>query len=142
MKTSTKVIAIALPIAIVAFMLGRIIWPDPIGWAGPDATLIPHFIFISALESISFGLGIAFAILGWLKFRAQIVSDRLSLAVFVAVVWLLVSWWPHDNMHRANAIENFGRLLRIEYTFHVTIILAGFIIALYFWRKISRTSVT
>lgn len=133
---------VAVPLAISTFILSRVIWPDPAGMVGPGPSLLPHFIFISALESLSFGLGVAFAFFGWQKFSRAITADRLSTASFVAATWLMVSWWPHDNMHRVNGMDNYAGLIRIEYLFHVTLIVASFTLALYFWRQLSRVSGT
>ncbi|HEV8224498.1 MAG TPA: hypothetical protein VGP74_04510, partial [Rubrobacteraceae bacterium] len=42
--------------------------------------------------------------------------------------WFLVSWWPHDNLHIHNG-EDLQGLLYIEYGFHVTLMLAGIVLA-------------
>ena len=141
MKTKYKFILVALPLAIISFFLSRVIWPEPIGMVGPEASLIPHFIFLSALESVSFGIGVAFALFGWLKVRASGTGQsKLNIAAFVSATWFLVSWWPHDNMHRVNGMNDFAGLLRIEYLFHLTLIIAGGIIALFLWKQISNSN--
>ena len=141
MKTHYKFALVAAPLAIIAFLLSRVIWPDIAGMQGPEPSLIPHFIFLSALESVSFGIGVAFAIFGW-PFVLRVMPQHkiLSVVAFISIVWMLVSWWPHDNMHRINGMDNFTGLLRIEYTFHFTLILAGFILAMYFWKQIARNT--
>ena len=140
MKTHYKFALVALPLAIITFILSRVIWPDPSGMVGPDATLLPHFIFLSALESLAFGVGVAFALFGYPRLRASMPDSWLSSAAFIAIVWALVSWWPHDNMHRVNGMSNFAGLLRIEYIFHFTLIIAGCIVAMYFWKQLTRSS--
>ena len=140
MKISYKIATVVVPVSIVAFILSRVIWPDPVGVIGPDASLVPHFMFIGALEAISFGFGIAFLVFGWLHFRGRIRESYLSTATFIAVGWLLVSWWPHDNMHRVNGMENYAGLIRIEYMFHLTLILAGLTLAVYLWRQLKMPS--
>ena len=42
-----------------------------------------------------------------------------------------MNWWPHDNFHRANGF-NLPGLIRIEYGFHVTLYLAGIVVAWFF----------
>ena len=49
-------------------------------------------------------------------------------AAYLAIGWLLVSWWPHDNMHIHNGNDLQG-LLYIEYGFHVTLMIAGLVLA-------------
>jgi hypothetical protein len=133
MSLRNKILVVTLPLTIIAFLLDRVIWPDMPGMAAPAAALVPFFMIISAIESLSFGLGIAFAVFGW-KY-----TTRENMAVFVSIVWLMVSWWPHDNMHRVNGMNNFAGLLRIEYLFHFTLVIAGLIIANYFYKQISNS---
>lgn len=141
MKTQYKFALVAVPLAIISFLLGRVIWPDPVGMAGPDASLIPYFMFIGALESLAFGLGISFLIFGWPRMISAVPgSSSLATASFVSIVWMLISWWPHDNMHRVNGMENFAGLLRIEYIFHFTLIIAAFIVAMYLWKALGNRS--
>ena len=45
-------------------------------------------------------------------------------AMYMAIIWLLVSWWPHDHFH-SQVGSDMWRLIRIEYAFHVTLILAA-----------------
>ncbi|TSC85598.1 MAG: amino acid adenylation domain-containing protein [Parcubacteria group bacterium Gr01-1014_8] len=141
MKTQYKFAFVAVPLAIIAFALSRVIWPDPAGMAGPSSSLIPHFIFLGALESLSFGLGVAFLIFGWSRVVAALPENNaLATASFVAIAWMLISWWPHDNMHRVNGMEDFAGLLRIEYIFHFTLMISAFIVVLYLWKSLGNRS--
>lgn len=126
MKTSTRVALITLVVAVPAFFLGNVIWP-PSPELSPTSGQIPFFIILSILESLALGLGVAFIMLCWDRAK----EERLA---FLAIAWLLVSWWVHDNMHKANGLDING-LLIIEYLFHVTLIAAGVILARFFWKK-------
>jgi hypothetical protein len=140
MKASGKIVLVAVPLAIVTFLLGRVIWPDLSDMAMPTVTQLPFFIFLSALESLSFGLGVAFAMFGWPYLRSVAGQGRtLRRMAFFAITWLLVSWWPHDNMHRVNGMGDFAGLLRIEYLFHFTLMIAGFVLAVFFWKLITES---
>lgn len=44
--------------------------------------------------------------------------------MYIAISWLLVTWWPRDNMHIHNAM-NIDGLIVIEYLFHVTLMIAA-----------------
>ena len=109
-------------------LLTRVIWPDPEGGLSPGTQLLPFFIFIGLMESLAFGAGMSLLVNGWRKFE----SHRL---VFLAVVWSLISWWPHDSLHRVMPEGDLVQLLRIEYGFHVTLILAGLVVARYLWTQ-------
>lgn len=52
---------------------------------------------------------------------------RVKLA-YLSLSWLLISWWPHDNLHLHNGM-NLQGLLYIEYGFHLTLIIASLILA-------------
>ena len=60
-------------------------------------------------------------------------SKRMTWAMFLCIIWLLISWWPHDNLHKHNGL-NLQGLLFIEYGFHVTLMIVGAILALCFVR--------
>ncbi len=117
--------------AVPAFFLGRVIWPDPMGGIMPTAAQLPFYVILAVAESLTFGFGIAFLIQTWPKLgRVPVEQRRLTAAAILAITWLLVNWWPHDNLHRANGMNTQG-LLYIEYGFHITLMLAG-IVLIYF----------
>lgn len=139
----TKFTILALVIAVPAFLLGRVIWPDVAGAMEPSSTQLPFFIFISALEALSFGIGVAFIVFGYPKLKNLMGEEKYgALPSFIAIAWFLVSWWPHDNMHRANGMD-LGGLLRIEYLFHLTLIIAGLTLAYFFGKRlVSKNTLT
>lgn len=135
MTTKTKFILLTLLFGIPAFLLGRQIWPpDPMGMS-PTAVQLPFFIILSVFESSAFGAGIAFLILGW-PFVAKITGrdKTLSILVFLSIAWYLINWWPHDNLHQHIGMD-LQSLLFIEYGFHVTMIIAGAILAYAFFTR-------
>jgi hypothetical protein len=131
-----QVVLTVLAFGIPAFLLARVLWPDPVGAATPPPSVLPIFISISALEALLFGVGIAFIVFGrrWLTFD----GSRLELAAFVAIAWSLVSWWPHDNLHRVT--HDWTGLAMIEVGFHVTLILSILVIGAYFLRNLQARS--
>ena len=129
MKTKTKVVIVTLVLAIPALLLGRVIWPpDPV-LPVPAGTQLPFFIFLAAVEAITFGLGVSFIIFGWpLLKRVPEEWQTKARWSFIALSWMLVSWWPHDNLHQHIGMDLQG-LLYIEYGFHLTLIISSFILA-------------
>lgn len=129
MKISTKAVAITVVFAVVSFALSPLLWhPNPTSPL-PTAAQLPFFILLSLAESIVFGLGIAFIVFGWPL--ASKANTKLAKAAFVSIAWLLVSWWPHDNLHMANGLDYDG-LLQIEYGFHFTLMVSSVILAFFF----------
>ena len=125
-------IGVIVVCAVASFALSRVLWPAPAGMAGPPAGLLPWFVALGVLESMLFGLGIAFLLAGRGLVRRAGRHPALSWATYAAIAWMLLSWWPHDNFHRVLDHDDWSGLVRIEYGFHLTLIAASIIVAAYF----------
>jgi len=130
-QNKTFLIGLTVVAAVVTFLLSRVIWPDLAGMPMPVGAQLPLLILVSALESIAFGVGLAFLVSLWPTMKGRGAWDWLTL---LSATWLLVSWWPHDNLHRTTMMGDYWRLIGIEWAFHVTLILAGVIVASYIWK--------
>ena len=134
MKTKTKVILTTSACTIAAIALGgntplgEMIWPAKELHTPPSPAQIPAFILVSLVEAVAFGLGVSFLAFGYPHVRRRIDSAREAAPVFVAIGWLLISWFPHDNLHMFFG-ENPTGLLVLLWAFHVTLIAAGLIVA-------------
>ena len=127
MNLKTTAIVVTVVGTVASFLLSDYLWPMSPDVPAATGTEIPLFIFLAAVESLAFGAGLAFLVTCW----KEAAGNRL---VFLAVAWSLISWWPHDNMHKHNGLDIQG-LLVIEYVFHFTLIVAAFVIASYFWKR-------
>jgi hypothetical protein len=129
MKTWHKVLLITLGTGVPAFVLGPIIWPPDTHGAAPAALQLPLFMALAALESLAFGLGVALISYGLPLVRHVGSGSRARTWItLIATAWLLISWWPHDNMHKHNGM-NLEGLLIIDYLFHGSMIVAGLVLA-------------
>lgn len=137
MKLWHKVLIVTLIFGIPAFLTGHMIWPpDPMSPA-PTAAQLPFFMFLGVMESLVFGLGVSFIIFGYPLVKRIAPENRaFGWLVFIAISWLLVSWWPHDNLHTHNGM-NLQGLLYIEYLFHGTLMIVGLILGLAFLRVVT-----
>ena len=133
-----KWLAVTLVLGVTAFAaspngpLGGFWRPSP-DLPQPTSTELPLFVLLNVAEVLAFGFGIAFLIFGYPLMRAIApASKRLTFWAFLSVAWLLINWWPHDSLHVANGM-NLGGLLVIEYVFHITLMMAGAILAYFFW---------
>jgi hypothetical protein len=128
MKTWIKVALVTALFAVPAMALGQVIWPPDPGSPEPSGGQLPFFILLS-LFAATFGLGISFLLFGfpaplWLAKG----SRPRAWAMCLSIGWFLVSWWPHDNLHLHNGMDMQG-LLFSEYGFHITLIIAAFVLA-------------
>lgn len=129
MKIWIKVLIVTVVVAVAAMMLGPVLWPPAEGGPEPTSGQLPFFIFVAAVSSIVLGLGVSFLIFGLpLVRRFATGSELRTWAMYLAIGWWMVSWWPHDNLH-IHVGNDMQQLLYIEYGFHVTLIVAAVIVA-------------
>jgi len=129
LKPWVKVTLVTIVLGVATMALGPVLWPIAEGGAQPTAGQLFLFIALEAIQSLAFGLGISFFLFGLPTVRR--VSPNLRLlgwAMYLSIGWLLVSWWPHGNLHRVVG-ENLQGLLYIEYGFHVTLIIGAVVLA-------------
>ena len=142
MKTWMKVALLTAICAFPAMVLGRIIWPPALDSPVPSSAQMPFFIGLAACEALAFGLGVSFLVFGLPLVRrlsAAGLPGWLALVTYLSAGWLLVSWWPHDNFHLHNGM-NLQGLLYIEYGFHVTLMIAGGVVAYSFLSLVRERS--
>jgi len=141
MKTLTKMLLITILCGVPFFFLGPMIWP-PAPEVQPTQAQLPFLIVLSAIEALTAGFGIAFIAYGWPLIK-KVAGKKKILAgtMYIAISWLLVTWWPHDNMHIHNAM-NIDGLIVIEYLFHVTLMIAAVVLAYGYFSLLSEKAVT
>lgn len=137
MTPKTKAILTTLAVAIPAFLLGAgtplgeglwaAAWPYHSGEVSPNSWQLPLFMVIAAVESLAFGLGVAFVAYGAPIVRRIAPGNHPGLFV-AAIAWSLGNWWLHDNLHIRNGLDLTG-LLIIDYAFHTTLIVSAAIVA-------------
>lgn len=130
-----KWLTVTLLVGIVAFLtspvapLGGFWGLSPDGHT-PEGIQKILFILLTVIQSLAFGLGVAFLLFGHEAVKSLLpAKGSLSLAVYLAVAWSLLSWWPHTNLHQTHNPDNISGLLAIEYGFHVTLIFGAAVIA-------------
>ena len=74
------------------------------------------------LQGIAFGVGLA-----WLLFGRRLTN--LPTSSYLAIGWLLVSWFPHGAFHQSISEINWAALAGLEYGFHLTMIVAAALVA-------------
>lgn len=103
------------------------------GEGAPPALAIPALIGVGLVQAVAFGAGFAFLFFGR-PFLAPLGGPKgLATASWLAVSWSLISWVPHSAMHMT-AGSDLGKLVFVEYLFHVTLIAGAALLALYLVR--------
>jgi hypothetical protein len=130
MKRSMKVSIVTLMVAVPAFVLGPVLFPPADVGSEPSAAQIPFFMFLGAADAILLGLGVSFLVFGLPVLRKVSPDSRLrAWAMYLAIGYLMVSWWPHLNLHISTPIDNWHMLLYIDFLFHLPLEIAGVVLA-------------
>ena len=129
MKTWIKVAAITTVVAVPAFFLGPVLFPPADIGVTPTAAQLPLFLFLAVTDALLLGLGVSFLLFGLPVLRRVSPDSRApAWAMYLAIGYLMVSWWPHLNMHNSNGVD-LGGLLVIDYLFHLPLEIAGAVLA-------------
>lgn len=129
MKMWVKVLIVTVLVAVPAFILGPMIFPPANTGVEPTAAQLPLFLFLAVGDAVLLGLGVSFLIFGFPLVRQVSPDSKVrAWAMYLAIGYLMVSWWPHLNMHAANGID-LGGLLVIDYVFHLPLEIAGVVLA-------------
>ena len=125
------VIAITVGCALAAWLLTDHLWPGStaLGWVpSPWAGL---FRGLYVAECLSFGAGVAFLFLGWAPLVRVGRPLEWTRPAYVAIVWLLVAWWPQDNLYRLTYKDDWPRQAALVYGFNITLMLAAAVLAVF-----------
>jgi hypothetical protein len=108
--------------------------------AAPEPALIPYFLGIAVVETLFFGVGVAFLILGLpLLRRVARVSGTSAWPPYLAIGYLTASWWPHLGMHAVAGLD-MDKLIVVDYVFHLPYIVSAVIVAYFFYRSLQAAS--
>lgn len=139
MKTNLAAAALTAGVAVAAFALSQVIWPNPPGTPAPPAGVLPFLLVVAILESLAFGMGVAFLVFGARLLARAGQPSTLTYATYVAIPWSLLNWWPHDNFHRAIG-NNFVALVGVIWAFHLTLIITATVVAYFFLRVLASST--
>ncbi|MFH7599663.1 hypothetical protein WDV06_31875 [Streptomyces racemochromogenes] len=56
------------------------------------------------------------------------------------MAYLLMAWWPQDNLYRLAGKHDWPRQAALVYAFNVPLMIAGAVVALYLTRRPSPSS--
>jgi O-antigen/teichoic acid export membrane protein len=97
---------------------------------------------LGLFDALSLGAAVSFLIFGYpLVAAIGTASKGLTFAAYLAIVWVLGNWWAHDSLHIHHGPE-LVPLLSIEYGFHVTVGIAGAILAVFFVKALNQRTVS
>lgn len=109
----------------LAYVFTDLIWPG-----STDLSIVPQpyaFLFnvLYIIECLAFGLGIGFLIMGRKRMRRMGRPAGLTTLTHLAVVWLLISWWPQDNSYRLTSKTDWASQAWLVFVFNITLMIAA-----------------
>ncbi|MFE1556430.1 AMP-binding protein [Streptomyces sp. NPDC058734] len=122
-------------LGLLARVLTGVIWPgstDLTGVPNPWALL---FWILYLCESLAFGAGVVFLFSGRGPMLAQRRGRGITTAAHLAIAYLLIAWWPQDNLYRLAAKQDWPRQAALVYAFNVPLMVAALVVAVYATRK-------
>jgi hypothetical protein len=142
MKIKWNVAAVTVGASILGFLLqpngplGKLLWPLEAGSVQPEGHALGLLMLMGVLESLAFGVGISFLVFGWNWVKRITVGRANATAVYLSIAWVLVNWVPHVSLHMHQGFpaqpSDFWGIIYIDYGFHLTMIIAGCVLALFF----------
>jgi hypothetical protein len=127
-----KVAIVTAIVAVPAFVSGPILFPPADTGVEPTAGQMPFFLFLAVGDAVLLGLGVSFVLFGLSVIRKVSPDSKLrAWAMYLSIGYLMISWWPHLNMHAHNGMDLHG-LLIIDFLFHLPLEVAGVVLALSF----------
>ncbi|MFI5979708.1 AMP-binding protein [Streptomyces sp. NPDC051555] len=121
----------ALPLALIAASLTGILWPGSTDLGAVPSGYANLFFVLYVFEWLAFGFGVVFLLAGRRRTLGQGRGRVLGTAAHLAITYLLVSWWPQDNLYRLAAKQDWPRQAALVYAFNVPLMIAAGIVALY-----------
>lgn len=138
MKDTTKTAIIVVLGTVLGLTLtgrgpiGAMLYPPlELHGAAPPTYVIGLLMGYTVLSAVAFGAGIAFLVRGRGLIRGLASSRGKAVAAQLSIAWILMSFVPHDSLHQAVG-ENLSAIVVLEYVFHLTVMLAGVALALFF----------
>ncbi|MEU3404445.1 AMP-binding protein [Streptomyces sp. NPDC006670] len=125
----------AIPLAVVTLFATDLIWPGSTDLTGVPRPWSTLFFVLYLFECAAFAAGLLFLFAGRRRMARPGPGRRLTTAAHLAAAYLLLAWWPQDNLYRLAAKHDWPRQAALVYTFNVPLMIAGLIVAVHLTRR-------
>ncbi|MEU6890400.1 AMP-binding protein [Streptomyces sp. NPDC046557] len=126
---------VVFPLTLLGLALTDVFWPGSTDLTGVPAPWAALFFVLYVFEALAFAVGVVFLFGGGSPMRRQGRGRALTRATHLAVCYLLVAWWPQDNLYRLAAKHDWPRQAALVYAFNIPLMIAGAVVAFYLTRK-------
>ncbi|MFI7131985.1 hypothetical protein ACIBQ1_40350 [Nonomuraea sp. NPDC050153] len=123
--SGSLVVGGTLLFGFLAFATTNVFWPYSTDLSGVPLPWAALFFGLYLFECASFGLGVMVLLQGRPALARLGRSAPLTTAAWLALVWLLVAWWPQDNFYRLAAKTDWPQQAALVYGFNITLMIAA-----------------
>jgi hypothetical protein len=127
-STGAVLLATTAACGLVALLLTTVVWPGATDLSAVPQPWATAFLGLYVAECLAFGLGIGFLLFGRPLLADQGRAPALSGLAHLALAWLLIAWWPQDNLYRLTARTDWQAQAALAYGFNVTMMIAAAIL--------------
>ncbi|MFJ1913357.1 AMP-binding protein [Streptomyces sp. NPDC088147] len=117
--------------AFLAGALTGVIFPGATDLTGVPGPWNALFVLLYLAEWLAFGVGMGFLVAGRGVMLRRSESRGLTTAAHLAIVYLLVAWWPQDNLYRLTAKTDWPQQAALVYAFNVPLMIAALIVVIW-----------
>jgi hypothetical protein len=109
----------------------NVFWPFSTDLSGVPLPWAALFFGLYLFEWASFGLGVMVLLRGRPALARLGRSAPLTTSAWLALTWLLVAWWPQDNLYRLAAKTDWPRQAALVYGFNITLMIATAVLVVF-----------
>ncbi|MFF8268654.1 AMP-binding protein [Streptomyces sp. NPDC016562] len=122
-------------LGLVALILTNVFWPGSTDLTGVPQPWAFLFFVLYLFECVAFGVGVVFLFSGRARMPRRGRGRALTAAAHLSVAYLLMAWWPQDNLYRLAAKQDWSRQAALVYTFNIPLMIAAGVVAAYVTAK-------
>ncbi|MFE6498554.1 amino acid adenylation domain-containing protein [Kitasatospora sp. NPDC057738] len=111
-----------------AWAMTDVLFPGSTDLTGVPSPYSGWFRLLYLCENLAFGAGLVWFGAGFEAVLRQGRPVRLSALAHLAITWLLVNWWPQDNLYRLTKATDWLRETVMVFAFNVPLMLAALVL--------------
>ncbi|MFE7590998.1 hypothetical protein ACFU6K_16500, partial [Kitasatospora sp. NPDC057512] len=129
------VVAGVLVLAFAAWAMTFVLFPGSTDVTGVPSPYRGFFELLYLCENLAFGAGVVYLTTGFQAVLRLGRPFRLSVLTHLAITWLLVNWWPQDNLYRLTKATDWPRETAMVFAFNIPLMLAALVLVCFvLWR--------
>jgi hypothetical protein len=118
-----------LLVTLACWGLTDVLWPTSTDLSQVPVPWVSSFRVLYFFETLSFGLGVSYLRFGFAALAVLHRSKSFALLAHLSMAWLMLAWWPEDNMYRLSSATDWARQSQLVWTFNISSMLAAAIVA-------------